>query len=306
MSLRRVLPLLLLLTWAGTPVAAQQPQPVQPLPDGLVGEYFPPPTDKGLLVLYLGGSEGGVPRSGARDLNQQGFGVLALAYFKAPGVPATLEAVPLEYFDKAVSWLAVQPANAGRRVAVVGGSKGAEAALLLASRNTRICGVVAAAPSSVAWQGFNPQNPGSSAASWTLDGKAIPYARYDFSTPFKTLGEMYTRSLAKADAAAQIPVERIKAPVLLISGDADALWPSSAMGEALVGRAKQHGKRQIQHLAFKDAGHAAFGKPAPSVAVIPAALVAQSGGTAEGNQAARLASWPAAKAFLEKVRDAGC
>jgi dienelactone hydrolase len=288
----------------GAAQAAAEPGPPSPaLAGGLTGEFFPPPTGKGLLVLYLGGSEGGVPRGSARDLSNQGFGVLALGYFKAPGLSATLESVPLEYFDKAIDWLAAQPSNAHRRIAIVGVSKGAEAALLVAARNSQVCAVVTGAPSSVAWQGFNPQNPMSSGPSWTVGGHAVPYAPYDVSAPFTSLRDLYARSLAKAAPAAQLPIERIKGPVLLVSGREDAVWPSTQMADALVSRAERLGKKDVKHLAFDQAGHAAFGKPAPSVAVIPPALVAQSGGTAEGNQQARLKSWSATTAFLSKAQD---
>jgi hypothetical protein len=42
-------------------------------------------------------------------LAMNGYPALALAYFAAPGLPATLAGVPLEYFARAVRLLRAQP-----------------------------------------------------------------------------------------------------------------------------------------------------------------------------------------------------
>ncbi|MGH6909997.1 MAG: acyl-CoA thioester hydrolase/BAAT C-terminal domain-containing protein, partial [Phenylobacterium sp.] len=272
------------------------------------GEFYAPPAGKGPLLLLLGGSEGGVPSRAARDLNAQGFGVLALAYFMAPGVPQTLQSVPLEYFDTAVDWLAAQPTGTRRRVAIVGVSKGAEAGLLEGSRNPRVCAVVAGLPSSVAWAGVNMQNLADPKPSWTSGGQPVAYAPYDFASGrFKSIIDLYTRSFAKAQPEAHIPVEKIRGPVLLISGRQDALWPSTAMGDAIMARLDAATFRYPhQHLAYDNAGHAAFGKPPAPGVVVPAAMIAQAGGTAEGNVAARVDSWPKTLAFLNEAYRKGC
>jgi len=288
--------------WAASPSA-----PITNLPEGLVGEFYAPPGGKGPLILLLGGSEGGVPSRTARDLNEHGFGVLALAYFKAPGVPQTLQAIPLEYFDKAVDWLASQPTGTRRRVTIVGVSKGAEAALLVGSRNPRVCAVVAGLPSSVAWVGVDMQNLTKAGPSWTSGGQPVAYVRYDFSGKFKSVIDLYTRSYAKAEPETQIPVEKIRGPVLLISGRQDALWPSTAMGDAAMARLDAAKFRYPhQHLAYDNAGHAAFGKPPAPGVVVPAAMIAQAGGTAEGNVAARVDGWPKTLAFLDEAFRKGC
>ena len=287
--------------------AANPPSPITNLPDGLVGEFYAPPDGKGPPILMLGGSEGGIPSSAARELNAHGFGVLALAYFKAPGLPQTLQAIPLEYFDKAVDWLASQPTGTRGRVAIVSASKGAEAGLLVASRNPKVCAVAAGLPSSVAWAGVNMQNPMNAGPSWTSGGQPVPYVPYDFSGGFKSVIDLYTRSYAKAKPETQIPVEQIRGPVLLISGRQDALWPSTAMSDAAMARLDAAKFRYPhQHLAYDNAGHAAFGKPPAPGVVIPAAVIAQTGGTVEGNVAARVDGWPMVLAFLDEAFRKGC
>jgi uncharacterized protein len=58
-----------------------------PVDDGLFGNYFPAPArDPGILML--GGSEGGLTQAAAataRELQSEGFSVLQLSYFRAPG-----------------------------------------------------------------------------------------------------------------------------------------------------------------------------------------------------------------------------
>ena len=292
---------------SGPAWAANPPAPITDLPEGLVGEFYAPPGGKGPLILMLGGSEGGIPSSTARDLNAHGFGVLALAYFRAPGLPQTLQSIPLEYFDKAVDWLSSQHTGTRRRVAVVGVSKGAEAALLVGSRDPWVCAVMAALPSSVAWVGVNMQNPMAAEPSWTSGGQSVAYVPYDFSSGFKSVIDLYTHSYAKAKPETQIPVEKIRGPVLLISGRQDAIWPSTTMSDAAMARLDAARFRYPhQHLAYDNAGHAAFGKPPAPGVVVPAAMIAQAGGTAEGNVAARVDGWPKALAFLDEAFRKGC
>jgi dienelactone hydrolase len=289
---------------------AQGPaQTIAPAPTGLVGElHLPAGPGRAPGLLILGGSEGGhgAAYHFAQVFAARGFASFGLAYFGDPGVPATLENVPLEYFTRAIDWLAAQPGVDPRRIGVLGGSKGAEAALLIAARDRRIKAVVAGAPSSVAWQGINMRNPANPAPSWTLGGKPIAFAAYDGSVPFHGVLDMYQRSLAKAPPEAAIAVERIQGPVLLISGRDDKLWPSTLMGEAIIARLeKAHVRYGHRHLAYDAAGHACFGEPPAAGMKIPPQIV-QLGGTIEGNVAARADSWPKVLAFLdETLRPAG-
>lgn len=279
-------------------------------PPGLVGEYYAPVgVAAPPLVLVLGGSEGGLGGSAplARKLADQGYGALALAYFGLPGVPKTLQRVPLEYFARALDWLAAQPGVKGRRLAIYGGSKGGEAALLIASGDPRVCAVVAGVPANVAWSGFDPANvttdPGP---SWTRGGQPVAYVAYDGSAPFTGILDLYKRSWARASPDAEIPVERIRGPILLISGRQDQLWPSTAMAEAVMARLeKARFRYHHEHLAYDDAGHAGFGPPlaagSPNIGRLSAL-----GGSGAGNQAARADGWPKELAFLAAAFRKNC
>lgn len=147
--------------------------------DGLFGNYFPARAIPGPhpAVLLLGGSEGGLgvgAHQMALALQQEGFAVFHLAYFGAPGQTDALEGIPLELFDKGLDWLKTRPDVDPDRVAVMGASKGAEAALLVASRRPDLVAVVAGMPTSVAWNGVNWASGGQSKrASWTAGGKEV-------------------------------------------------------------------------------------------------------------------------------------
>ena len=76
-------------------------------------------------MLVFGGSGGGLMTSAAL-LAARGYPSLALAYFKAPGLPQTLHNIPLEYFAKALRVLRAQPGVDPDHVLVVGESRGGE------------------------------------------------------------------------------------------------------------------------------------------------------------------------------------
>ncbi len=56
--------------------------------------------------------------------------------------------------------------------------------------------------------------------------------------------------------AAAIPVERIEAPILLLSGDFDELWPSTLGGEQVIKRLRANDfPYKAEHIAYPGAGH---------------------------------------------------
>ncbi|MFN3945318.1 MAG: acyl-CoA thioester hydrolase/BAAT C-terminal domain-containing protein [Allosphingosinicella sp.] len=305
----------LLLALSPAPAAAQFPIPpvqaAEPGPegrrvtdDGLIANYFPADAP-GPAILLLGGSEGGLTEGGVRTaeaLRAEGFSVLQLSYFRAPGQSSRLEHVPLEYFGTALAWLARQPEVDGGRIGILGGSKGAEAALLVAVRHP-VKAVVAGMPSSVAWPGIVWEGmDGAIGSSWSEGGRPLPHLPYGRPEAATTIGAVYEAGLARLgdhpDAA--IPVERIAAPVLLVCGEADTLWPACPMARQLVDRARAHGRPDVRLLAYENAGHAVYGRPVPEDDPRLPGLAAL-GGTPEGNNAARADGWPRILAFLKEA-----
>jgi dienelactone hydrolase len=294
---------------AGPSATAPAAEPVRTAvtANGLVAALYTPagPQRARAAILVLGGSEGGLEGASyeARDLARHGYAALALAYFGAPGVPGELTNIPLEYFKTALDFLRDQPGVDPNRIGMVGTSKGGEAALLVAATYSQVRAVVAGVPASVSWQGYDRRNPMDTAPSWTLNGKAVAYVPYDTSAPFTSVFDLYQRSLAKLDRHpdALIQVERINGPVMLVCGEADNLWPSCPMSDAVASRLKAKGfGHRVAELKYPNAGHAAFGMPIPAGNPALATLQAM-GGDPAGNVAARADSWPKALDFLDEA-----
>jgi pimeloyl-ACP methyl ester carboxylesterase len=190
-------------------------------------------------------------------LAAHGYPSLALAYFKVPGLPQTLQGIPLEYFTRALGVLRDQPGVDPDHVLVAGVSRGGEAALLLGAHFPRLVdGVVAGVPSSV----VNPGWPDTGRPAWTLGGRALP-------------------------ERTAIPVERIRGPILLTCGERDAVWPSCAYVDGITVRLQAQGfAHPVTVLRYRDAGHLIGGLTAYYASLTDHAL---AGGTVAGTQAAQ-------------------
>lgn len=276
----------------------------------MVGDlYLPSRGGKVPAILLLGGSEGGLGKSAARQalqLAEHGYAVLHLSYFGSAGQPAQLKLIPIETFTRALDWLKAQPEIAADRIGIIGTSKGAEAALLVASRRPDLKIAVLGVPSSVVWPGIDGATM-VSASSWTEEGRPVPYLPYGWSGEWKGIHALYADGLtdtAKA-ATAAIPAERAGGAIVMVCGEADGLWPSCPMARAVAARLKD---RRYAHpvtlLAYRDAGHAAFGPPIDPAA-LGAATIGALGGTVAGNLAARADGWPKVLAALDAALQPG-
>jgi dienelactone hydrolase len=256
--------------------------------------FWPPGSDRQHPgVLVLGGSEGGLPTRRAAWLASHGFTAFALAYFRYEDLPKDLAGIPLEYFGRALSWMANRPEIAGDRIAVMGVSRGAELALQLGSMFPRIRAVVAYSPANVRYPACCGFTPVPFAWTWNGNGLAFRPVR-----PRAALTDMAMR--------AEIEVERVQGPLLLISGGADRVWDSKSMADSIVARLKRHNfTYNIEHLNYAHAGHAA-GRPE----IVPAWQGAvrnptsgndvEMGGTPKGNAESSLDASPKVIEFLRQ------
>jgi dienelactone hydrolase len=285
--------------------------------DGLVGTFFMPADGTARPgVLVVGGSDGGLSEGLAALLASHGFAALALAYFRAEHLPPDLMEIPLEYFETAICWLGRQPSVAAGGLGVVGRSRGGELALLLAATFPEITAVVGYVPSGVVHAGIAVSAAAGAAprSAWTYRGKPLPFVPppLDGGPPGPTaaspeapleLTPMFLKSLEDRVAveAAAIAVERIRGPVLLISGEDDRLWPSPVLAEIAAARLAAH-TRAVTHLRYPGAGHmiAPVGLPATANTILhPLRGRAMAlGGTPAGNATAAADSWPRVLQFL--------
>src|SRR5271156_1885847 len=239
-----------------------------------VGRLFiPPGRGPHPVVIVLSGSGGGFDVDKAAVLSRHGFATLALAYFGIAPLPTWLHRIPLEYFEAALTWLRAQPEIDTQRTGILGVSRGAELALLLGSTfPQRIRVIVAYAPSSVAWAASGrDKSSGEIIPCWTWRGKPVPFAPlplrgFMWRSAFPVVAlkrpvmfrNLFRAGLRNREAVerAAIPVEKIRGPILLISGGDDHLWPAAQMSEAIIARLKRNGRAHAaEHLHVAHAGH---------------------------------------------------
>ncbi len=265
-------------------------------------------------VVAFGGSSGGLGPAGgwAPALASEGFAVLAVAYFAAPGLPSALVDIEVEVVERAVTWLFAGGHVADEAVGVMGISRGSELALLAGILLDRVGPIVALAPSGISWCGLRAGGP-VDAPAWTFRGQPIPYAAMagGAAPPTFTAGPVALRPMFDAALAAptnwahaEIPVERASGSILLVSGEDDAMWPSTPMAELITRRATSCGfPHQVVHLRYPGAGHTGCGvpgSPGETTVLHPLTGVTYAlGGTLEGNAAARADSWPQIIDFLQ-------
>ncbi len=217
------------------------------------------------LIVGLGGSEGGNAWASdywkkTRDqFIEKGYAFLAIGYFGAKGTPDTLERISIENIHAAITEAAGNQLIDKKKIAIVGGSRGADLGLLLGSYYKDISCVVGIVASHVSFPG-NTNHFTSS--TWTYQGHELPFVpvneeavpfllKRDLRGAFET---MLKDSIAEAKAL--IKVEKINGPVLLISATRDEICPSTPMSEKMMQRleSKKFGFYK-EHIAI-EGGHA--------------------------------------------------
>jgi hypothetical protein len=289
----------------------------QRISDGFVGELYYSANPQNKTIVLLGGSGSGLAVNAlvCAALASHGFNVLSLPYFGEKGLPAQLSRVPLEYFEKALAWLSNHPLTAGKEIQILGMSKGAEAALILASRYPLIKKVAVFAPHAYCFQGIAFFKNES---SWTYAGQDLPYiplkTRWIFANmlscmlknkPFR-FTPTYVKGLASAQnrADARIKVENAQADFLLFTTKDCGMWNSYDGSVEIMDTLRQHNYQHAYDLVVYEDG----GEPYFVPYVIPVGLnsvkmaprlVLTAGGTLQGNAHARNDSWEKAIAFLK-------
>lgn len=296
-----------------------------PLNDGTtVGVLARPkgiaPNEKRPGVLVFGGSEGGT-FSGeiqAYYLAQLGYVAMGVGYFGAPGLPADLDRVPLEILEAALVSLGAQPDVDPERIAVMGGSRGGELALLLGAYfPERVYAVVAQVPSGYVWGSLG----GADTSAWTYATEEVPFIPrgQGFPDSYQKDGQlhyvltpMFQRSLKSASeaerAAATIPVEQTSGPILFLGAEQDALWPSCELSQVswdLLTTSQHRRQHPDAFHCLSGAGHSAVGLVGLSTLDSAAYYSPQNqawmdmGGTPEANGRAQREASTLTRGFLE-------
>lgn len=227
-------------------------------------ELFARDDEKRPLIVGLGGSEGGNPWASERWKPQrerfldQGYAMLALGYFGTSNSPEYLDRISLDGVHAAIRKAASDPRVDDRCIALVGGSRGAELALLLASHYADIKAVVAIVPGSAV---FPALTDAMTTPGFSFHDKSLPFVPMTWgATPDLLVGNLRGafEAIMQDEVAmerAAIPVENINGPVYFVSASQDEAWPSKEMSDAMLQRLKAHGFRHhAEHLVVQG-GH---------------------------------------------------
>jgi dienelactone hydrolase len=274
-------------------------------------------------VLIVPGSVGAVALEPmAALLASHGYATAVLAYIQEPGLPPSLREVPIEALAAGYRAFAASSAVTTDRMAVVAASVATGGALAMLAHTPDIDprGLVAISPTHVVWQALGDGGPPPKASSWTLAGEPLPWTRmrgerllpqmvdHALFDRFRRhprpkalhLLTAYAGGLSEgtADEPAAIAVDRIRCPLLLLSGQDDQMWPSVTMADSIMARRNRPDDR---HLSFPDAGH--FFRPPFTPTTVPWNDSLFSGGTAAGNARAQAEGWQAILHFLNDRLD---
>ncbi|MGV9232385.1 acyl-CoA thioesterase/bile acid-CoA:amino acid N-acyltransferase family protein [Streptomyces nigra] len=246
--------------------------------DGLL--FLPAPgAARKAPVLLFGGSEGG------RGLDQEaallasrGHPALSLCYFacEGKGRPKELRDIELEYFVRAARLLRSRSGGGAEKLAVMGASRGSEAAQLLAQYHPELVrDAVALAPGTRTV--FAAAGSAEDHVSWTRAGRPV---RLD-----------------------PIPLDRVRGTVLAVAGGKDRLWLSADAAASIAGRTNASGARH-RALTYEGAGHGGVGVPYQASGRYvhdPATdRWVDLGGTPADDAEAKADSWPRIRSFLSR------
>jgi len=213
------------------------------------------------LIVGLGGSEGGNAwasnywKKTREQFIEKGYAFLAVGYFGCKNTPAILDKIAIEDIHNAIEEAVKNKKIDKKKIAIVGGSRGGDLALLLGSYYKDIKCVIGLVSSHTVFPG---QTQEFNSSCWTYDGKELPFVPVnDESVPFlmkRDLRGAFEAMLKDtvAEAKALIKVENIKAPILLLSATKDEICPSTPMAKKIIDRLKTiNFKYPFDHIAIE-------------------------------------------------------
>lgn len=213
------------------------------------------------LIVGLGGSEGGNAWTSDRwketrdQFIEKGYAFLAIGYFNAKGAPPILNRIAIEDIHNAIIAAADNPKINKTKIAVIGGSRGGDMALLLGGYYKDITCIVGIVPSHVVFPGHTNH---FTTSCWTFEDKELPFVPVnEEAVPFllkRDLRGAFEAMLkdSVAEEKSLIKVENINGPILLISATEDEICPSTPMCEKMITRLKNKKfKYHFEHVAIK-------------------------------------------------------
>jgi len=223
-------------------------------------------SDRQPLFVGFGGGGGGNDwvrnyLKGKRDsLNQKGYAVLAIGYFQSNGTPKHLDRISLDALRDTILSVAQHPQIDASKIILFGGSRGGELVLNLASRYKEFNGVIAGSTSNISFPAITWS---VNTSSWMYESKEVPYVPAPLKTILPALkGDLYTAHAMmledlEAVKKAEIQVENINGPILILSGKEDDQWPAPEMSDQLIKRLKSKSFKYYNEHIKLEGGHTA-------------------------------------------------
>jgi pimeloyl-ACP methyl ester carboxylesterase len=205
--------------------------------------------DNQKLIVGLGGSEGGnawvSDRWKARrdEFISQGYAFLAIGYFGCKGTPSTLNRISIEDVYGAIKFAEKEFGTRQGDITLIGGSRGADLALLLASYYSDIKCVIGMSSSHAVFPGHTQE---FTTSCWMYNSEDLPFIPVnDEAIPFlikRNLRGAFEAMMKDtvAEEKALIKVESIRGAILLLSATNDQIIPAVSMGEKIVERLKNN------------------------------------------------------------------
>ncbi|MEE6498410.1 hypothetical protein FKM82_003085, partial [Ascaphus truei] len=197
-------------------------------------------------IIDIFGGVGGLIEYRASLLARHGFVVLALAFCSYEDLPRSFQKLDLDYFEEAAELLLRHPKVSGPTIGVVGVSKGAEIALMMASYLPQIGATVCI-------------NGTCSVYGSTFYYKGNLLLKGSFFNQEKMMiteeGLLHTAGLYDDCTDSFIPVEKAIGHILFVVGEADQYYNSKSFAEEGLARMIGHGRNNAKMLSFPGAGH---------------------------------------------------
>ena len=214
------------------------------------------------LIVAFGGSQGGntwTEEYWADMRNKflkEGFAVLSIGYFNTENTPKTLDRISLNAIYDTILTRCDHPNINKNKIALLGSSKGGELVLNLASRYNDFDAVIALVPSHVTFPGYTST---LNTSAWTYNDKEVDFINIPY---YKLIWNMIQsdakskqnviKESEKSSESSFIKVEKITAPILLMSARNDQLWPSDYMSEMVMKRLKENEfEYHYEHFSFE-------------------------------------------------------
>jgi dipeptidyl aminopeptidase/acylaminoacyl peptidase len=221
-------------------------------------------SDNQPLIVVFGGAEGAIDwhrnhmKTKRDSLIQKGYAILAIGYFNAEGTPRNLDRISLDAISDTIMSISKNSKIDKSKIALIGGSRGGELVLNLASRFNHFNAVIAMSTSNVSFPAITWS---ANTSSWTYKNKEVSYVPAGLNTISPAIkGDLYTaHSLMLEDEEAvkkaEIQVENINGPILILSGKDDDQWPATTMSNRIIERLKENNFKFYKEHIILDGGH---------------------------------------------------